>query len=58
MTMNHIEFIMGVESGSLTSDQFLENVQDFVDSGVWKSLQGSWQRMVYAWEQSGYCVVD
>jgi len=56
--MNHIEFIMAVEDGSLNTDQFMDNVQDFVDSGVWKSLQGSWQRMVMAWSESGYCTID
>lgn len=56
-TMQPIDFIMSIEDGSLTNDQFFDNVQDFVDSGIWKSLQGSWQRMVYTWEQSGYCTI-
>jgi hypothetical protein len=56
--MDTLDFIMAVEEGSMDMDTFVENVQDFVNSGIWKSLQGSWQRMVYQWAESGYCDVD
>ena len=52
--MNHIDFIMGVEDGTLSNDDFMNNVQSFVDSGVWRHLQGSWQRAVHSWVQLGY----
>lgn len=52
--MNHIDFIIGVETGSLTNEEFHDNVQAFVDSGVWRNLQGSWQRAVYSWADAGY----
>lgn len=51
--MNYINFITKYEDGSLTEDEFYENVQGFVDSGIWRNLQGSWQRAVYAWADSG-----
>jgi hypothetical protein len=44
--MDTYAFIMGVEDGTLTEEEFFDNVQSFVDSGIWRSLQGSWQRMV------------
>jgi hypothetical protein len=55
--MDTLDFIMAVEDGSMDMDTFVENVQDFVDSGIWKSLQGSWQRMVHQWAESGYCEI-
>ena len=51
--MDTIDFIMGVENGTLTNEEFEENAQKFVDSGVWRSLQGSWQRTVQAWVDMG-----
>ena len=53
--MDTLNFIMGIEDGSLSEEEFFDNVQTFVDSGIWRSLQGSWQRMVYAWADQGYC---
>lgn len=55
--MKHFDFIMGIEDGTLTEEEFFENVQSFVDSGIWRSLQGSWQRAVYNWVENGYCVI-
>jgi len=51
--LSSLEFIMLVESGELTQEQFDENAQAFVDSGVWRSLQGSWQRTVMQWVNDG-----
>jgi hypothetical protein len=51
--MDTLSFIMGVEDGSITEEEFLDNVQTFVDSGVWRNLQGFWQRAVYAWADQG-----
>jgi uncharacterized cupin superfamily protein len=51
--MDYINFIIGIEDGSLTEEEFYDQAQGFVDSGIWKSLQGSWQRMVYAWAEQG-----
>jgi hypothetical protein len=51
--MDPIDFIMAVEDGSLTREQFDEHAQAFVDSGVWRSLQGSWQRTVHHWADAG-----
>jgi hypothetical protein len=55
--MDTLNFIMAVEDGSITKTQFLENVQGFVDSGIWRSLQGSWHRMVHHWVEEGYCTI-
>lgn len=55
--MDTLHFIMGIEDGSLTEDEFFDNVQGFVDSGIWRSLQGSWQRMVYDWANRGFCTL-
>ena len=52
--MDHIDFIIGVENGTLSNEDFTNNVQSFVDSGIWKNLQGSWQRAVHSWVESGY----
>jgi hypothetical protein len=52
-TMDQLDFIMACEDGSLTQEQFDDNAQAFVDSGVWKHLQGSWQRMVINWADQG-----
>jgi hypothetical protein len=55
--MDTYAFIMGVEDGTLTEEEFFDNVQSFVDSGIWRSLQGSWQRMVLHWADAGYCEI-
>jgi hypothetical protein len=52
--MDHIDFIIGVETGTLSNEEFADNVQSFVDSGIWKNLQGSWQRTVHSWVEAGY----
>ena len=51
--MDSLDFIMAVEHGTLTHEQFAEHAQAFVDSGVWRSLQGSWQRTVHYWAEHG-----
>ena len=51
--MDNLDFIMAIEDGSITGVIFDENVQTFVDSGVWRELQGSWGRMVYGWADAG-----
>lgn len=48
-----VSFILAVEDGSITVEQFEASAQAFVDSGVWRSLQGSWQRAVGCWVESG-----
>jgi hypothetical protein len=48
---------MAIEDGSMEEEDFIENVQAFVDSGIWRSLQGSWGRMVHSWADSGYCTI-
>jgi hypothetical protein len=55
--MDTLDFIMAIEDGSITEEQFMDNVQSFVNSGVWRSLQGSWQRMVHSWVDNGYCTI-
>lgn len=51
--MDPISFIMAVEDGTLTQEEFDQHAQAFVDSGIWRSLQGSWQRMVIGWLNEG-----
>jgi hypothetical protein len=51
--MDNISFITACEDGSLTQEQFDEHAQAFVDSGIWRSLQGSWQRTVHNWAEQG-----
>lgn len=51
--MDNIDFIIAVEDGSITEEQFEANAQAFVDSGVWRHLQGSWQRVVQSWIDQG-----
>ena len=48
-----IDFIIAVEDGTLTQEDFDTYAQQFVDSGVWQQLQGSWQRTVYSWALQG-----
>ena len=51
--MDHLDFIMAIEDGSITQEMFDEHAQSFVDSGLWRSLQGSWGRMVHHWADNG-----
>lgn len=51
--LDTVSFIMAVEDGSITQEQFDASAQAFVDSGVWRSLQGSWQRAVSNWADNG-----
>ena len=51
--MDSLSFIMAAEDGTLTQEEFEDNAQAFVDSGVWLSLQGSWQRTVMSWAEEG-----
>lgn len=51
--MDPLDFIMAVEDGTLTQEQFDASAQAFVDSGIWRSLQGSWQRAVHSWADAG-----
>jgi hypothetical protein len=51
--MDHVDFIIACEEGSLTQEQFEQHAQAFVDSGVWRGLQGSWQRAVHSWAANG-----
>jgi len=51
--MDNISFIMACEDGSLTQEQFDEHAQAFVDSGIWRFLQGSWERRVWNWHNQG-----
>jgi hypothetical protein len=52
--MDTTSFIIGIEDGTLTEEEFFENAQRFVDSGIWRSLQGSWQRAVHSWAENGW----
>jgi hypothetical protein len=56
--MDSLDFIMAAEQGTLTQEQFDENAQAFVDSGVWRSLQGSWQRTVLSWAEDGLVTLN
>lgn len=51
--LSDIDFIAACEDGSITPEQFNHNVQRFVDGGIWRSLQGSWQRQVAIWVEDG-----
>ena len=51
--LDTVAFIIAAEDGSLTRDQFDASAQDFADSGIWRSLQGSWQRTVQSWIEEG-----
>lgn len=56
-TMDDIDFILAVEDGSITQNQFEANAQAFVDRGTWRHLQGSWQRAVYSWRDAGLITI-
>lgn len=47
------QFVIAYENGTLTEDQFDASVQEFVDSNIWRDLQGSWQRDVQRWINYG-----
>ena len=51
--MDPVSFIMAAEDGTLTQEDFDNHAQAFVDSGIWRSLQGSWQRTVQSWIEEG-----
>ena len=51
--LNVTEFIVACEEGTLTQEDFDTYAQQFVDSGVWMHLQGSWQRTVRDWAAQG-----
>jgi hypothetical protein len=51
--LNNLDFIIGVEQGTITQEEFEASAQAFVDSGVWRSLQGFWQRAVRDWAAQG-----
>jgi len=51
-------FIIFVEDGSITEEYFLEHAQGFVDSGIWRCLQGSWQRAVQAWADAEIVTIN
>lgn len=55
--MDSLPFIMAVEDGTLTQEQFDQQAQAFVDSGIWRSLQGSWQRAVFSWADAGLVTI-
>ena len=52
-----LDFIIQVESGEASADFVREHAQSFVDSGVWRSLQGSWQRLVHHWAEVGIVTI-
>lgn len=52
--MDTTTFIIKIENGEMSNDEFIEHAQAFVDSGVWRHLQGSWHRTVQAWAEMGY----
>ncbi len=56
--LDNVGFIMACEDGSITQDQFDASAQAFVDSGVWRQLQGSWQRTVRDWADQGLVTVS
>lgn len=56
--LSTFDFIFAAEDGSLTEEQFDASAQSFVDSGVWRQLQGSWQRTVMSWAEAGLVTLD
>lgn len=53
-----VGFITACEDGTMDQERFDNEVQDFVDSGIWRNLQGSWQRTVRGWIDQGLAVGD
>lgn len=56
--LSTLDFIMAAEGGDLTQAQFEASAQDFVDSGIWRGLQGSWQRTVRSWAEAGLVTLN
>jgi hypothetical protein len=56
--MNFVDFIIACEDGTITQEQFEEQAQAFVDSGIWRQLQGSWQRTVADWHNRGFVTIN
>lgn len=56
--LSTFDFILASEDGSLTEEQFYASAQSFVDSGVWRQLQGSWQRTVLSWVDAGLVTLN
>lgn len=56
--MDHINFIIAVEDGTITAEEFEAHAQAFVDSGIWRGLQGSWQRAVQSWAEQGLVTIN
>ena len=52
--MSTLDFIIEIEMGTMSEDDFFDNVQAFVDEGTWRHLQGFWQRAVHNWAEEGY----
>ena len=48
-----VDFVIAVENRAITDAEFEASAQAFVDSGVWRGLQGSWQRAVREWASQG-----
>lgn len=46
-------FVLAVETGALSQEEIEADAQKLVDSGVWRHLQGSWQRTVRDWADAG-----
>jgi hypothetical protein len=56
--MDSLDFIMAAEQGTLTEEQFTKHAQAFVDSGLWRHLQGSWRRTVLSWAEAGLVTLN
>lgn len=56
--LDGLSFIMACEDGSITEEQFEASAQAFVDSNIWRSLQGSWQRQVHHWAEQGLVTIN
>ncbi len=55
--LSTLSFIMAIEDGSITQEQFDASAQAFVDSGMWRHLQGFWQRTVLLWASDGLVTI-
>lgn len=42
-----VDFILAYESGDMTEEEMIKFFQEMYDSGVWKSLQGHYHRMMH-----------
>lgn len=52
--LDTVGFIIAVEDGTITQEQFDASAQAFADSGTWRHLQGSWGRLVHSWADHGF----